>query len=1336
MTRNPPHDKAARKNSQQLNNIPNGDPVGNIRDAALEWSARNELLTSDEFRSLVVKITEEEGGGDYNGQKLAIQGAPEDLGKLAADYDIGVAEIADEVDMGHLRGIRVKDGKVAPVLVCINHTIYQRIGAAFEQVINEAQPDDGRGLPIADGAGLESPSHTEGVPPENITDENRWFCMRMYNGQKVPVAPWIDENPEGEPTSWDQPVGHNWPGVKVGYETAKDWESKIDDWFLATRIDGYDEKSTPRLHLLDFDNVRDPDTGEVHPQALSIIEELDSYAQVSYSGTGIHAYVIGSVPEEYKETGFSGELGEWKHQEKYEDPPEIEGYAQKRFIAITEQHIDRTPTAVEEREDALHRIYEEFGEEDDGEEPDEYEPTHEREPDHTKTEVRGTETTSDWDVIFDAIAHAEPRFDHGSVELRSGVTNERSSGIYDIDPSWEHSDSGSRLGYDDGFIYRKSDTGLDILQVVALEERIITSVTEYPTGEDFHEAVEQLRKRGAHIPEYDSEADARQAVGTLPLALLDSLSHHERRRYARKRGIEWPEVESVRTRLRDTILNSLTEEDYTVKSAPTGSGKTFTVATEPWKARTEYTDNQPVVHAHRTREARDQARRESDDADVDAYTLKGRKELCPVAAGHYDPGNSSGNSELTIEGDPISEWIDHKCDRQGLPFSHAHRWAEEELSGDLPCQMGDEQCAALGQFEGIPRNEGGDPAYDVIHCTQQFLNVPSLRMHTHVFIDEKPAFGIDLDPNQVRESVNAYLDYINSPVDNYSELVTASQTRKDPGAPTAGNVGGITVAEHNASFREQMEDALNDTNERVECEECDGEGHHHTQENTIGDGEPTCNNCNGTGTVIENRGEPPLDWYRNTPEAHALAPAFTRAVWRAEDTAGNRKAARVPHSPPRWGSENHDEDGWNRVYVDVVLNDQYEVVDVEAIPDFTLTNTVVGLDAHPQPADPFWLANVHADMTTDYTLSTEERTLYRRYERGLYTVQIGEGVQPVTTGEWLDDGQGDKFTAIIQQLHENYGDEFDSAITSMSAKPFVQEQMQEAGIAEPEMMHYGEEESRNDFAGKSVGLVVGSIDPGDKMVIDLCARLGYDADPCYKECPVCEGTGDVETVDGDEEWCETCNGSGEVRERGRTFEGEDADQADAVLKGIREHHVAQSAGRWARNAEDDDDHAIVFIVTEAAPAGFIDAQVPGVTWATNEGQRERLEYVREQEDGVTAREVADACGCTKRTASRTLEKARKKGILEYTPGAGPYGAHLYWTGEEFNPYGDVDVKTKPDEATAEKKPRQDPYRNDSTYIVAVEARPDVAFNDPPDEQGDWQYQATFEWFEVGVDPPS
>jgi hypothetical protein len=832
-----------------------------------------------------------------------------------------------------------------------------------------------------------------------------------------------------------------------------------------------------------------------------------------------------------------------------------------------------------------------------------------------------------------------------------------------------------------------------------------------------------------------------EPTAMLPLERLDQLSHEDRVRYARKRGITWPDAEEASQRLKVAIDGAMTGEQKTVIASPTGSGKTHNIATTPWLGRVEETGDQPVIHTHETREARDQAAEMSREAGLDVRVLRGRKELCPVCAGHYDPESDVEDEHILIDGVPVSEHIDHLCDTQGLPFSHVHQWVEEYVEGVMPCKRGDVECPAVGQYEGLPRTEGGDPAQDIIHATHQFLHVPSLRMATNVVFDERPSFSADMEPHVARRAVNKYLEYVDAPVDSYAELIYASRNGRDPNVDDTRLVGGVLQRSHHRTFNETMDRVLSEEDGTATCSECGGSGdiHENGPQNygltgfDNGEAEEESNDCPecfGSGQVRETRGEPPITWYKQNPQAHVLGPAITRAIWSAEESAAGTFHGKLRYQPPRWGNDQHQDDGWNYVYVDLVLDQRADVVSLSQIPDLSLTRSVVGLDAHPQPGVPYWLVDVHPDMDTTRIMDTEERTLYRRYERGLFTVQVGDSTQPVTTGEYLDSGQGQKWSVLTEQLADHHGEDFDAAITSAAAEEHICDAMRGAGIDSPETMHYGEEKSRNDFAGKRVGAVFGSIDPGDDHIVTYLSRLDADAEPAYKGCPVCEGSGHVESESGDEEMCETCGSDGEVREHGRTFAGEDADLAETILQGIRETHVAQAAGRWARRVRDEDDYATVYVMTDAAPVGFIDAQTEGVLWTTNEEQKERLRYVRDQPSGVSIRAIADEFGCSKSAARRTLTKGEQLGLIERTPGAGPYGADLYFPGETFSAAGAADIDGGAGPTAS------DGVQGTNTYTVAIDALPYCAYNIPGGEKAGWAFQTSIAMFAGLSDPPS
>ena len=91
---------------------------------------------------------------------------------------------------------------------------------------------------------------------------------------------------------------------------------------------------------VDLDKCLDPATGEVEAWAMQIIEELDSYSEISPSGTGVKIWI--KVPEftrSYKKA-------------------RLEIYSRSRYFTLTGQQLPGSPSTVEERGEELFRIIE------------------------------------------------------------------------------------------------------------------------------------------------------------------------------------------------------------------------------------------------------------------------------------------------------------------------------------------------------------------------------------------------------------------------------------------------------------------------------------------------------------------------------------------------------------------------------------------------------------------------------------------------------------------------------------------------------------------------------------------------------------------------------------------------------------------------------------------------------------------------------------------------------------------------------------------------------------------------------------------------------------------
>lgn len=125
------------------------------------------------------------------------------------------------------------------------------------------------------------------------------------------------------------------------------------------------------------------------------------------------------------------------------------------------------------------------------------------------------------------------------------------------------------------------------------------------------------------------------------------------------------------------------------------------------------------------------------------------------------------------------------------------------------------------------------------------------------------------------------------------------------------------------------------------------------------------------------------------------------------------------------------------------------------------------------------------------------------------------------------------------------------------------------------------------------------------------------------------------------------------------FDGPDADAAEEFLASVRENHLVQSAGRSARNPEDPDDGAVVFVRSSALPEEYVGLKTPGAAWFASDRQA-RLVKTLQQREYATAAELADAADVSKEHVRATLKRlvAADAEFVECREEAGEHGAHL------------------------------------------------------------------------------
>jgi hypothetical protein len=94
---------------------------------------------------------------------------------------------------------------------------------------------------------------------------------------------------------------------------------------------------------IDLDDARNLETGELEAWALEIVEAIDSYTEISPSGTGVHIFA----------TGFK--LGKGCKADK--NGAKVEMYGAGRYFCVTGQQLPGTPANVEDRQPNLTALY-------------------------------------------------------------------------------------------------------------------------------------------------------------------------------------------------------------------------------------------------------------------------------------------------------------------------------------------------------------------------------------------------------------------------------------------------------------------------------------------------------------------------------------------------------------------------------------------------------------------------------------------------------------------------------------------------------------------------------------------------------------------------------------------------------------------------------------------------------------------------------------------------------------------------------------------------------------------------------------------------------------------
>jgi primase-polymerase (primpol)-like protein len=166
--------------------------------------------------------------------------------------------------------------------------------------------------------------------PDSILRYDQWVCWtekeRDGKRTKVPVDPHTGRYASAtDPETW------------ISFETARE-RALADD----LRGLGFVFTASDPIVGVDLDDCRVPESGTLLDWAEDIVATLDSFTEVSPSGTGVHVLVEGSLPGDRSRKG------------------DVEMYETARFFTVTGDRVDGCPAEIHERRDQLATVYDQY----------------------------------------------------------------------------------------------------------------------------------------------------------------------------------------------------------------------------------------------------------------------------------------------------------------------------------------------------------------------------------------------------------------------------------------------------------------------------------------------------------------------------------------------------------------------------------------------------------------------------------------------------------------------------------------------------------------------------------------------------------------------------------------------------------------------------------------------------------------------------------------------------------------------------------------------------------------------------------------------------------------
>lgn len=167
--------------------------------------------------------------------------------------------------------------------------------------------------------------------PQELRERPQWLCFRLEDRGK----------PKPDKVPYCPANGRRADPTKIAH--CGTFEDALTVLRNGRRYDGigFVFTSDDPYCGIDFDDTADDD-GNVIPEVLRWVRRLNSYAEVSLNGMGIHVIVKGTLPPKGRRKG------------------KVEMYQDKRFFVVTGDHFPGAPRAVEDGQEELTALHAEL----------------------------------------------------------------------------------------------------------------------------------------------------------------------------------------------------------------------------------------------------------------------------------------------------------------------------------------------------------------------------------------------------------------------------------------------------------------------------------------------------------------------------------------------------------------------------------------------------------------------------------------------------------------------------------------------------------------------------------------------------------------------------------------------------------------------------------------------------------------------------------------------------------------------------------------------------------------------------------------------------------------